>query len=82
VVDASPWGIGGILLEDDKVAGYFADAITTDDIELLGVCVGDHRSHRLWKVLPRSWHCDYGAEGGQTDASSLKSAVITWLRSR
>ena len=32
VVDTSPWGISGILLEDDKVSEYFADAITTDDM--------------------------------------------------
>jgi len=32
VVDASPWGIGGILIADKVVKPYFADGICDDDM--------------------------------------------------
>jgi len=46
-VDASPWGIGGLLMEGDVVIACFADVVQADDIRRLGVVVGDQRSQAL-----------------------------------
>ena len=50
-VDASPWGIGGLLMEGDKVTACFADRVQEDDIARLEVVVGDHRSQSVLEGL-------------------------------
>ena len=50
-VDASPWGIGGLLMEGDVVVACFADRVQADDIRRLGVVVGDHRSQAVLEGL-------------------------------
>ena len=50
-VDASPWGIGGILLDGSKVAAYFEDGITEEDVTRLDVIVGDAGSQSVLEGL-------------------------------
>jgi hypothetical protein len=51
-VDASPWGIGGVLFDAQaRPISYFADTLTKEDEEILGAEIGrpDHMS--LWEGL-------------------------------
>ena len=50
-VDASPWGIGGILLDGAKVVAYFEDAVSEEDQRRLGVVVGDPSSQAILEGL-------------------------------
>ena len=49
--DASPWGIGGVLLDGDRVVAFFADAVTADDVRYLGVTVGDPAAQAVLEGL-------------------------------
>ena len=51
VTDASPWGLGAILYLDGKAHEYLADQVTDEDVELLGVTRGDHRSQSVLEAL-------------------------------
>ncbi len=42
-MDASPWGIGGVILEGTRPIARFAGAVQQDDVDRFGVVVGDHR---------------------------------------
>ena len=51
-VDASPWGLGGVLLAPNgKVVEYFADVIQPHDVEFLGVEIGSCRSQSTLEAL-------------------------------
>ena len=51
VVDASPWGIGGIILVEGVARSYFADGISGDDVKKLGVVVGDPTYQQVSEAL-------------------------------
>ncbi|KAF4647949.1 hypothetical protein FOL47_003935, partial [Perkinsus chesapeaki] len=51
VVDACPWGLGGILLVDDKPVRFFYDVISKGDIEYLEVAPGDCRFQNVFELL-------------------------------
>ena len=40
-VDASPWGIGGLLQDGSRVVAKFYDRVTPEDVARLGIVVGD-----------------------------------------
>ena len=42
-IDASPWGIGGILIKDGVPARWLADRITPADEHRFGANIGDPR---------------------------------------
>ena len=50
-VDASPWGLGAVLVEDGAVVEYLADQVTDDDCKLLGVAVGSPDSQQVLEAL-------------------------------
>ena len=50
-VDASPWGIGGMLILDYKIISYFATPITEHDIAKFSASVGDSRWNTRWEAL-------------------------------
>ena len=51
VTDASPWGIGGVLMQDDWPVAWFADDITTHDLRRFRAKLGDSALTTLWEVL-------------------------------
>jgi len=51
VVDASLWGIGGILIVGKVIKSYFADGISDDDTKILGVVVGDSAYQQVLETL-------------------------------
>ena len=40
-LDASPWGLGGFLVEDDRIVSYFSSAIGKVEQQLLSISVAD-----------------------------------------
>ena len=52
-VDASPWGIGGLLLANDVPSRWFADKITDDDLKVFNASRGDPAFNILWRHSPR-----------------------------
>ena len=50
-VDASPWGMGGVLTRDGRIVSYFAVPATAVDEEILGVSIGSHRGQQAWECL-------------------------------
>ncbi len=51
-VDASPWGIGGVLFDDQsRPISYFADELTEADEEILGAVRGLSDHMTLWEGL-------------------------------
>ena len=50
-VDASPWGLGGVLFDRHIVVAAFEDRVQPDDIERLKIRIGDLRSQSLLEAL-------------------------------
>ena len=51
MVDASPWGIGGVVLTPSGPSAWFADRITDLDTSYLGGTIGDSASLTTWELL-------------------------------
>ena len=51
-VDAPPWGIGGVLMgSDGSVLEYFADTISSHDVEILGIQIGSCKGQAILETL-------------------------------
>ena len=50
-VDASPWGIGGILHINGKVVKWFSDIIQDDDLRILKAARADPAFQTTWEDL-------------------------------
>jgi hypothetical protein len=73
-VDASPWGVGGVLYHNNQPISYFADNITQRDLNRFSATTGDPAFNARWEALAilvalRSWR------------SSSTTAVIFQVRS-
>ena len=40
-VDASPWGIGGLLQDGNRAVAKFYDRVSPEDVDRLGIVIGD-----------------------------------------
>lgn len=49
--DASPWGIGGVLLINNEPAAWFADQINTEDLRRFNATRGESGFNTLWEAL-------------------------------
>jgi len=81
VVDASPWGIGGILIVDKVVKSYSADGISDDDMRILSVVVGDPAYQQVLETLAmlvalRTWADEWTLS---RTTLAIKSDSITTL---
>jgi len=50
-VDASPWGLGGVITENDQVIEFFSDRITDEDLAIHSIQRGDHRAQQCLEGL-------------------------------
>jgi len=50
-VDASPWGLGGVITENDQAIEYFSDRITDEDLAIHSIRRGDHRAQQCLEGL-------------------------------
>ena len=51
VIDASPWGIAGVLLLDGRAQEYFSDALSTHDVEIFKHQIGESDGQQTWEAL-------------------------------
>ena len=51
MVDASPWGFGGILVVNGVIREFFAAEVSDDDVEILGVVRGSADSQQTCEAL-------------------------------
>jgi len=65
VVDASLWGIGGILIVGKVIKSYFADGICEDDTKILGVVAAIPHTSKCWKLWQYWWHQERGPMSGR-----------------
>ena len=49
--DASPWGMGGILLQGNCIISYFATPISPEDVAKFNATVGSSKFNTLWESL-------------------------------
>eukprot|EP00972_Heterocapsa_arctica_P018576 2744264-Heterocapsa_arctica.AAC.1 len=50
-LDASPWGLGGVLQEDDVFIEYFSDALTNADATRFSHALGESQGQQTWEAL-------------------------------
>ena len=50
-LDASPWGLGGILIVDNKPVSYFASQLTTLDFRRFHFEPGSPNGQQCWECL-------------------------------
>ena len=50
-VDASPWGLGAILIIDGRLSEYFADMLSDFDIQFFGHQLGSAEGQQTWEAL-------------------------------
>ena len=50
-VDASPWGIGGVLMRQSVPLSYFADGLQTQDLRRFQASVGVSDFNTVWEAL-------------------------------
>ena len=60
-LDASAWGLGGVLVEDGIVQTWFASSISTEELQLLGLDLGECAAQQAMEALAllvalRAWH--------------------------
>jgi hypothetical protein len=88
-VDASPWGIGGVLMKNGSPHRWFADEIHDIDLQILkdknghSAARGDHRFQTTWEALAllvaiRAWRTEEHSGAMvviQSDSLSALSAI-------
>ena len=51
ILDASPFGLGGVLLIDGQIAAWLADALTSHDELIHGHAIGEDTGQQTWESL-------------------------------
>jgi len=51
VIDASPWGLAAVLVENQQPTEYFSDAIGEVDIKRFGYAIGSPDGQQVWESL-------------------------------
>ena len=88
VVDASPWGIGGVLFLDGRPAQRFSDGITDADLAVFSAARGESAHNTTWEGLAlvvalRLWGpCSGGWRVGLRSDSLGALMATSRLRSR
>ena len=86
VTDASPWGLGGWIAEDDIVVSYFSSAISSLDCEILGHVVGSHEGQQAFEGLAalvalRLWKHKWTSDRLLLEVKSDNLAVLSLVSS-
>eukprot|EP00971_Amphidinium_carterae_P188881 3749746-Amphidinium_carterae.1 len=51
LTDASPWGLGGLLVQQGRIMRWFASEITSVDAEILQLVIGDSSAQQSAEAL-------------------------------
>ena len=84
-VDASPWGIGGVLMQQATPIAYFADELQTQDVRRFQATVGDSAFNTVWEALAvlvamRLWRPRLSTSGSFEIRSDSLGALGATLR--
>jgi hypothetical protein len=50
-LDASPWGLGGVLVIDGHPIAWFASALSTEELDILGIKLGESSAQQTVEAL-------------------------------
>ena len=50
-LDASPWGLGGVLIIDSSISSWFSCSLSPYECDLLGICVGSSTAQQIVEAL-------------------------------
>ena len=82
ILDASPYGLGGILIASDRIVSYFASPLTRLDEEIHGHSIGSDKGQQVWEALcilvaMRTWTSEWlGCQCTLTIKSDNISALV------
>ena len=82
ILDASPFGLGGVLIAADRILAYFACPLTKDDVRIHGHSIGSDTGQQVWEALcilvaMRTWSTHWlGFQCSLTIKSDNISALI------
>ena len=83
-LDASPWGIGGYLLEDGVVTAWFSDRIHLEEARLLRIEIGTSAVQQCVEALAalvalRVWHIRWKQAGAiiRVRSDSISALILT-----
>ena len=88
VVDASPWGIGGVLFLQGRPVQWFSDGVTDDDLSVFDAARGESAFNTTWEGLAlvvalRLWgRCSEGWRIGLRSDSLGALLAVSQLRAR
>ena len=51
VLDASPYGLGGVLFDGESPVAYFGSKLTKDDVKIHKHAIGDCAGQQIWECL-------------------------------
>ena len=85
-VDASPWGLGGILLLNGSPFSWFASPLTAEDIEVFGHELGSSSGQQTWECLVvlvalRQWRHEWQHLRAQLEVRADSVASLTMAMS-
>ena len=82
ILDASPYGLGGVLISSDRTLCDFASPLTHHDEEIHGHAIGSDKGQQVWDVLfilvaMRTWTSSWlGCQCTLTIKSDNISALV------
>ena len=84
-VDASPWGIGGVLMHRTTPIAYFADGLGAQDLRRFQASLGDSAFNTVWEALAilvglRLWRCRLATSGSFEIRSDSLGALGATLK--
>ena len=83
-VDASPWGLGGILIINGQVTQFFADCLSPHDVEMFGHIIGCAKGQQTWEALAmlvalRVWACWWQQERIRLEVTGDNVGVLSMV---
>ena len=51
ILDASPFGLGGVLVQGDRIVSWFPSALTVHDEKQFGRKTGSYSGQQVWEAL-------------------------------
>jgi hypothetical protein len=87
MLDASPWGLGGIIMVDSVILEYFADSFTDFDVAMFGHCLGSPDGQQTWEALAmlaslRAWASIWQDERTVLEVRGDNVAMLTMASTR